>query len=221
MESASQLPYREGTEVAPKRTSALAITSLVLSCLFCCPVTSVAGIVTGAIAFLKTGPGSGVAGRWLAVLAIVFGTAGAMLQTGLTAWGWNAVVVPILTGPQTALRAGMSGDVAGMASAFRATAQEGNTPEAATAFCAELTRRYGAFESAAMDRNTAPSQAPPSSQEFPGEYSLTFSKGTLRAKCSVQIADKTGSLSMKLGDLVIEDATLGDLRYPPARPDGN
>ncbi|MDA1263163.1 MAG: DUF4190 domain-containing protein, partial [Planctomycetota bacterium] len=180
MENISHLPDYEGASVSQGRTSAMAITSLVLSCIFCCPLTSITGIVTGAIAFLMTGPRSGVAGRWMAVLAIVIGAAGAMLQTGVGVWGWNAVMVPILTGPQDALRAGMSGNVSGMVSAFNATDKEGNTPEAATAFCAELQRRYGAFESATMNQDAAPSQAPPSAQTFPGEYSLMFAKGKMR-----------------------------------------
>lgn len=203
-----------------KGTSALAVTSLVLSCVFCCPLTTIAGVITGLIAFFITRPGTGVGGRWLAIAAIIIGVSATTLQGVVAAWGWDAVMMPIFTGPKAALTAGMSGDVAAMQRAFAATSSDGNTEANAAKFCEELSRRYGAFESAALIDDSMGSRPPTAGKDFAGEYSLTFAKGTMKARCSIEIATRTGQLSMRITELVIEDATLGDLRYPPEEPEG-
>ncbi len=203
---------------APQRVSKLAITSLVLSVIFCCPLTTLAGLVTGAIAVFATIRDRTLSGRWIAVLAIVIASLATIGQVVVGVKGYNTVFVPVFTGPQTAFLAGDHGDLAAFQQCFAATAADGNDSENAQAFLTELKARYGAFASAALDTTTGPSQAPAAGQDFVGDYQLDFANGRMRATCAIELASATGALSLKLRSVVIHDADKGELRYPPAPP---
>lgn len=198
----------------PRTVSRLAITSLVLSLIFCCPLTTIAGIVTGAIAVVFTTTNRTLSGRWIAILAIIISIAGTAMQIGVTYQGYNTVLVPILTGPQSALKDGDGGDVSAFQSHFALTAAEGNTQEDAKSFLDEVKDRYGAFTGASLDQGSAPNKMPSATQAFAGEYQLDFANGKMRATCAIEIADTKGTLSMKLKSLLIRDAKLGDLSFP-------
>lgn len=210
--------FLEGTsDELPRRVSKLAITSLVLSIIFCCPLTTIAGIVTGAIAVFATIRDRTLSGRWIAVLAIVIASLATIGQVVVGVQGYNTVFVPIFSGPQTALLAGDRGDFTAFQQCFLSTAADGNNSENADTFVSELKARYGAFQSAALDTTTGPAQAPASGQDFVGDYQLDFANGRMRATCAIELASATGGLSMKLRSAVIHDADKGDLRYPPVQ----
>lgn len=207
---------------SPRSVSKLAITSLVLSLVFCCPLTTLAGIVTGALAVAATVRDRNLAGRWIAVVAIVISSIATIGQTIVLVKGYDVLVkgydlvfVPIMSGPQTALRAGESGDLATFQQSFTSSAVNENTAENVRVFLAALTERYGAFTTASLDTNSAPKQPPAAGQDFIADYQLDFAKGRIRATCTIELADATGQLSLKLKSLVIHDVDRGDLRYPP------
>ncbi len=200
---------------APRTTSRLAIASLVLSIVFCCPVTTIAGIVMGAIAVALTTKDTRVAGRWLAVLAITIGLLGTAFQATVATWGYKTVFVPVLTGPESAIRSGDAGDIEVFVARFAVPASKGNTVDNAKVFLEELKSRYGALTSAGLDQGATPTQIAPSGRDFVGDYMLDFANGRVRATCSIELADAAGALSMRLTQMTIHDAALGNLHYPP------
>ncbi len=213
MTNAMALP---GTEERPARTSALAITSLILSLVVCCPLSTIAGIAVGGAALFVT-RGGRMRGRWLAFVAIVLGVTATVLQGALVEWAWRTIYEPFVTGPQAALRDGMRGDGAGFQRAFVATISEGNTPEAAQAFCEELKRRYGSFESSQMDQTSAGSRPPSAVESFSTDYLLEFERGRVRSTARMQIVDATGQFSLRFEELTIHDDVRGALHYPPPK----
>ncbi len=198
----------------PRTVSRLAITSLILSLIFCCPVTTIAGIVTGAIAVVFTTKDRSLSGRWIAILAIAISLAGTALQIGASFQGYNLVIMPILTGPQAALKDGESGDISEFQSHFALTAAQGNTAEDAKSFLDDVKERYGTFTGASLDQGSAPNKLPSAKQGFVGDYQLDFANGRVRATCDVEIVDAGGNLSMKLKSLLIHDAKEGDIAFP-------
>lgn len=140
--------------------------------------------------------------------------AGTAMQIGGGYWGYNTVFMPILTGPQSALKDGDAGDISAFQSHFALTAAEGNTPENAKTFLDEVKNRYGAFTSASLDQGSAPNKMNPATEDFAGEYQLDFANGRVGATCAIEIADTKGALSMKLKSLLIHDAKLGDISFP-------
>ena len=203
----------------PTRTSGLAITSLVLSVVVCCPLTTLAGVVTGVIAWFATRRNASLKGGWLALAAIVIGLSATIGQYAVLRFSYDHVFLPFLTGPQAALAAGTSGDIASFQESFRPATTNGRTSEEhARAFCEALTRRYGAFESAQLDQDSAASRPQSSDQQFVADYGLTFVNGKIAATCTIEIWDSRGQLSLQLLELVIHDSTIGDLRYPPSAP---
>ena len=206
---------------APRRMSKAALTSLLLSLVFCCPLTTLAALVTGSIAILLTLRDRTLLGMWMAILAIVFGLAG----TGFQVWfypivwlGYQQVWLPIRSGPQLALLEGDSGNISGFQSQFAVSSVDGNTTESAQAFIDAVKERYGAFESASLDSASAPAATPSASQGFAGDYELNFARGRMRANCKIEIVTQQGALSMRLLQLTIFDADLGDLSFPPVTP---
>ena len=198
----------------PRTVSRLAIASLVLSLIFCCPLTTIAGIVTGAIAVVFTTTNRSLSGRWIAILAIVISIAATAMQIGVAYQGYNNVLMPILTGPQSALKDGEAGDLSAFQSHFALTVAEGNTQEDAKSFLDDVKERYGAFTGASLDQGSTPNKMPSATQAFTADYQLDFANGKVRATCAIEIADTSGALSMKLKSLLIHDAKLGDVSFP-------
>ena len=66
----------------PSRTSGLAISSLVCSLIFCCPLTTIIGPILGLIAFVSIGSKPNLRGKGLALTGIILG----VLMTTLQAW---------------------------------------------------------------------------------------------------------------------------------------
>lgn len=196
-----------------RRTSALAVTALVLSCILCCPITTIAGVVVGVLAYFATASGR-VSGRWMAVVAIVLGLSATTLWGLGGGWAWNVVIEPVLTGPDAALRAGTGGDISGFQQAFRPSKHCAIPADDAARFCEELTRRYGRFDRAQLDQSSANSRPGSVDENFTADYLLYFERGLIRATTSLELADATGALSLRLISITVHDDLQGELKYP-------
>lgn len=214
-----QAPLEPGF-AEPPRTSGLAISSLVCSLIFCCPLTTIIGPILGLIAFVSIGSKPNLRGKGLALTGIILG----VLMTTLQAWAgfqlFDKFVKPALEGPQTVLVAGFANDM----SAFRdglADGAVGVTDEEIQEFIDQLRSRYGEFSSTEFH----PSQSAPTAFGQPiilYTYLLHFSDSTVTADVEIVIADpQTGQFVMKLGVMTIRDSENGDLSFPPLVSDQN
>ncbi len=209
----TQLPQHLDT---PRHLSRMAVASLVLSIVFCCPVTTIAGIVTGSIAIVMTMRDRTLSGRWMAITAICIGLTATAIQAMVIAKGYQIVMVPVLTGPESAIKSGEAGNIELFQAGFVPKNSANNSPDNARLFLAELKSRYGALSNAALDQGSAPNQMAPSGRDFVGDYMLDFANGRIRTTCSIEIFDPAGSLSVRMTQLVVHDAERGDLTYPPS-----
>lgn len=208
-----QAPQEPGFS-EPPRTSGLAISSLVCSLIFCCPLTTIIGPILGLIAFVSIGSKPNLRGKGLAVAGIILGVLMTTLQVGAGFLFYSNIIQPVAEGPQTVLVAGFANDM----SAFRdgmADGGAGVTDKEIQEFIDQLRSRYGEFSSAEMD----PTQpAPPAFGQpiFVSTYLLHFSDSTVSAEVEIVIADQqTGQFVMKLGVMTIRDSENGDLSFPP------
>jgi len=211
----------------PPRTSAMAIFALVCSLIFCCPLTTIPGILFGVIAAITIkGSGGRKRGMGMAITAIVIGTLGTGLVAGVFFMPWMAghSLVSIIResyalvaeGPGRALRTGLGGDIAGFKASFHG--QGAALPdETATAFLDELTARYGAFQIAYPDEQKMQGRAPMGQEAMTMPYILVFDSGKVSADAELIFADPRNQQApfvMKLGWIHVRDEVKPDLRYP-------
>jgi hypothetical protein len=222
-------PYGDSLVNQPK-TSGLAITAIICSAIFFCPVTTLAGIVLGIAAIFSIGNNPMKKGKGLAIAAILLGiifTIGQAIGLKYAVDFFGGYVTFTMRGPDEALKKGFGGDVAGFQSAFAGVGA--SLPAAdATAFLNELESRYGTFVSAAFDeRSGQQPQSQAGNPAVPFPYVLTFTNKTVNAEVELVFADKTsGAMLKKFGYIIVFDPDLGDLAYPasataqPARTRG-
>ena len=200
----------------PPRMSVCAVASLVLGLVLCCPLTSLAAIVLGAVGLNAT-KARMASGRGLAIAGLGLGLVGTALQLAFGAWSYTTIYAPLMEGPAPALRAGLDGGASAMVSRF--TIPEGTKVDAeAAAFLEVIKSRYGNLVSCALDRST---QAPtPDSKrpEFEADFEIRFERATIKARSCTLITTPDGRLSMKLRWIELIDPAQGDLRFPPAEP---
>jgi len=206
----------DAARLSPPRMSVCAVASLVLGLVLCCPLTSVAAIVLGAVGLNAT-KARMASGRGLAIAGLGLGLVGTALQLAFGAWSYTTIYAPLMEGPAPALRAGLDGGASAMVSRF--TIPEGTKVDAeAAAFLEAIKSRYGNLVSCALDRST---QAPtPDSKrpEFEADFELRFERATIKARSCTEITTPLGGLSMKLRWIELIDPAQGDLRFPPAEP---
>lgn len=209
------LPSDPTPPVQP-RMSVCAIASLVLGLVLCCPLTSIAAIVLGAVGISAT-KARRATGRGLAIAGLGLGLVGTALQVVFAAWSYSTIYEPLMAGPGPALRAGLDGGAPAMVARFEIP--EGTKLEAeAAAFLEAIKSRYGNLVACELDRST---QAPtPDSKrpEFEADFELRFERATIKARSCVEITTPKGALSMKLRWIELIDPAQGDLRFPPAEP---
>ena len=203
-----------------KKTSGLAITSLIFSLIVCCPVATIIGPLLGLGALVQIGRNPALKGRGLAFAAIIMGVAFTIAQGIGMYQGYHAFVVPVVNGPRVALEAGFANDPTGFRAEFYGAGAAGTDGEVQV-FVDELRRRYGEFVSLRLDETNGPQPAfGQTSVPFP--YEITFENASVAAEAELVIADKaTGAFVMKWGSITIFDPDLGDLTYPPSGDDGN
>ncbi len=202
----------------PAKTSGLAITSLVSSLIFCCPVTTLLGIVLGLAAFFTIGSNPAKKGKGLAITAIVLGVVFTGGQYFAGKWAYANFYEIVLIGPRDALSAGMGGDVAAFKGWFHGPGATATDAEA-RAFLEELNQRYGGFVSAKFDQQAAQGvkQPAPGQANVPFPYVLTFQNATVNSETEIIFADPSAGPGFlkKLGYIKIFDPDRGDLEYPP------
>jgi hypothetical protein len=196
--------------------SVCAVASLVLGLVLCCPLTSLAAIVLGAVGLNAT-KARMASGRGLAIAGLALGLVGTALQVAFGAWSYTTIYAPLMQGPATALRAGLDRGPAAMLEQL--VAPEDKSLEAeATAFLDTVKSRYGSLVACELDRST---QAPtPDSKrpEFEADFEIRFERATIKARSCTLITTPDGRLSMKLRWIELIDPAQGDLRFPPAEP---
>lgn len=206
----------DAERLTPPRMSVCAIASLVLGLVLCCPLTSVAAIILGAVGINAT-KARMASGRGLAIAGLGLGLVGTALQVAFGAWSYTTIYAPLMEGPAPALRAGLDGGASSMVERF--TIPDGTKVDAeAAAFLEAIKSRYGSLVSCELDRST---QAPtPDSKrpEFEADFELRFERATIKARSCTEITTPQGGLSMKLRWIELIDPAQGDLRFPPAEP---
>lgn len=207
----------DGGEV---KTSAMSITSLVLSLVGiipCCGMlTAPIGAILGIIAFIRCSANPMLKGKGLALAGIVFGVIFTAAQFGGAYWLYIKFGQPIVHGPREAFTAASNGDIAGFKSQFigaGATASD----EEANAFVTEVERRYGKFIICHLQDNAQP---PPAGSQQPNitlPYTFQFVNNSVTGEATYEFVDQlTGQLVQKWSKVVIHDPALGDLTYPPS-----
>jgi hypothetical protein len=171
--------------VGQRRTSGLAITSLVFSLIVCCPLTTIIGPLLGLIAIASIGSNPLKKGKGLALIAIIVG----VLVTSGYVWvgvhfyhNWKRFEDT----PRMAIAAGYAGDL----TRFKATFGGPATPDAeAQAFIEQMRTRFGNPQRSDVDFNafvTAMQQQrgqarPGQLQSLDFKFRIVFDKATVDA----------------------------------------
>ncbi len=206
--------------VEVRKTSGLAIASLVCSLICCIPLTTIAGVLLGIGAMVSIGRDPLKKGKGLAMAGIVLGA----VFTAVFSVGWlvgapkvyalvKESMLVVERGPRDALAAGFAGDTAGFKAAFHG---EGATASDAVAqsFIEGLRVRYGEFVGSQIHQQQ--NQQTFGTPVVPFSYTIEFSPKKLNAETQIVFSDpKTGGFIMKIGYITIFDEELGDMTYPP------
>ncbi len=200
----------------PRRTSGLAVASLVCSLVCCIPALPAIGAILGLGSLVAMGRNVMLRGRGLAIAGIVLGV---LMTVG------HVVVIPwlirgglfVANGPHLALSAGVSGDVAAFKSNFHGAGATAPDAEA-QAFLEAITARYGAIQGFGPPQQMG---STPGDPVVPFRYSATFANGTVDVDVEIAFSDKqTGGFFYKINSIAIRDPDKGDLSYPPASGGG-
>jgi hypothetical protein len=207
----------------PKKTSGLAVSSLVLSLIGiipCCgAITAPIGAILGLIGAVVIKPTSAVKGRGLAMTGFVIGLILTIGQALMFGWVWTNIGAPVMQGPDAALKAGFAGNVGGFKSAMYGS--PASAPDAeAQAFIDTLRARYGEYQSLEMRGQQGSQQPGQTTGVF--LYQLTFANGTVMCETEITFADppQTDGFVMKPSQITVIDASQGDLSYPAGPPAG-
>lgn len=206
----------EPEHLSPPRMSVCAVASLVLGLVLCCPLTSIAAIVLGAVGLNAT-KARMAAGRGLAIAGLGLGLAGTALQLAFGAWSYTTISAPLMEGPAPALRAGLDGGAAALVERF-AIPEGAKLDVEASAFLESIKSRYGNLVSCALDRSTQAPTPDSKRREFEADFELRFERATIKARSCTEITTPQGALSMKLRWIELIDPAQGDLRFPPTDP---
>lgn len=154
----------------------------------------------------------------MAIAGLSLGVLGLALQLGFGGWAYTRIYTPLLAGPGPALDAGAQDGPSALVSHFDAKA-EGVDADQAQAFLSAIAARYGSLLECTLDRTAQPPTPSSTKPVFDADFLLRFERGTVKARSSMQITDKTGALSLKLLWVEIMDPAHGDLRFPAATDD--
>lgn len=199
-----------------RRTSGLAIASLVCSLICCLPVTTILGVLLGIGAIISIGSHPEKKGKGLAIAGILLGVVFTIGQAIGYPKIWDVIkesMKMVETGPRDALTAGFAGDIAGFKAKFHGAGATASDAEA-MAFIDALRSRYGEFVGSQMLQQQAQPAYGSPVVAFP--YSIEFSGEEVIAETEIVFSDpKTGGFIMKIGRITILDAEEGDLTFPP------
>jgi hypothetical protein len=202
-----------------KRNSGLAVGALICSLVFCCPITTILGVLLGLIAFVSIGNNPMLKGRGLAVVAVLIGVIATAGQGVGGYLYYDLAVKPVMHGPRDMLTAGFNGDLNGMRDEL-VTPAAAATDEELTAFVTELRDRYGEFVSCAIDEGSQASPTTFGATSMPFPYVFEFKNQTIIGEAELMFSDpNAGGIVMKWASITIFDGQLGDVSLP-AGPSG-
>ncbi|MFK7962187.1 MAG: hypothetical protein AB8G96_16875 [Phycisphaerales bacterium] len=204
----------EESDAGPKRTSRLAIASLVLSVVACCPIAGLIGPLLAVVSIVMIMTSRRLKGVFIALLAIVIGLA---LQVGSFALGWKVfgeAIAVTSSGPEFVLEPAEAGDHQKVRDRFYGPASNLTDAEI-DAFVAEYRARYGTpapWVSGGQLIND-PSGAPNGTMAG----TITGVDGTAyTVQFRYLFADETtGQMVLKFDRFRVLDPDRGDLIFPP------
>lgn len=206
-------PYANADPV-PTR-SGLATGALICSLIFCCPLTTILGILLGVVALISTMGNSMKKGTGIALLAIIIGLVATAGQALVGKFFYDVGWVPVKNGPRLVLEAGEAGNWAEVRNTMYGQAATASDEEI-QAFFTALSDRYGSLQTVSISATRQPAQQPGSAVQIM-YYTLAFSNGTVECDTTIVFADQsTGAMIGKPSDIVIIDSTAGDLVFPAA-----
>ncbi|MHC5003823.1 MAG: DUF4190 domain-containing protein [Planctomycetota bacterium] len=197
----------------PARTSGLAVGSLICSLIFCCPITTVLGVLLGLVALVSIGSNPARKGKGLAVAGLILGlifTAG-QAYFGYSVWKGYGI---FRDAPAQALQPGFDGDYTRMCTMFAAPGQEA----AAEALVAELRSRYGELQRSDLDFEAfqGMQQPVPGQTEFTLPWMLVFDGATVTAELTIRESDQGTDDTIIFSRIEVIDPDAGNLVFPPA-----
>lgn len=203
----------------PRKTSGLAITSLVCGILGCCPfVTSLLAVIFGAAAFASIGRNPARRGKGMAAIGLILGLIGLVAWILIAVYGgdwlrkmWEFVE----NGPDRAMKAGAAGDTVTFKSMCWGNAASASDQEVEL-FFTELETRYGAFVACRFDEQRAGNQQPAFGNPIvPFPYRIECADQTVDARIEIAFSDpQRGGFMYKIASITVRDSQLGDLTYP-------
>ena len=215
------------TPPAERRTSGLAVTSFIMSIIFCCPLTTIPAFFMGLIAVTKTGPHTAFKGRGLAIAAILISVIGTGAQIYYGSLGYGLIkkfMTTMQEKPQEVMDAGFQGDWSAFREGIHLKQGASFTDEEAAQFIETLRERYGAIISITPDEqgmsNMTPNYGQPETT-FP--YQVEFeNNASVRARVTIIWADpqQSDDFILKIGSITILDPDLGDVTFPAAITEG-
>lgn len=196
----------------PKRTSGLAVASLVCSLVCCIPALPAVGALLGLGSFVAIGRNVMLRGRGLAIAGILLGILITVGQVVVGSYSYK-VFMFIAMGPQQALTAGLTGDVAGFKSNFHGAGATAADAEA-QAFLRALTDRYGALNTIHPVQQQQGGTFGQPVVKFP--YVAEFENGQVDVDVEIAFSDpKQGGFILKMVSITVHDPDKGDLTFPP------
>jgi hypothetical protein len=200
---------------AARPTSGLAITSLVLSLIFCCPLTTLLGLILGTVAIASTGPRAPKKGRGLGIAAVIISLIFTAGQAAFIVWAMD-IYSKMMNAPQVVLQAGFAGDWNAFRSNLHPVTGRTFTDQQAAAFIEELRARYGEFQSSRMNEQAMQGRNSGGRPDMDIPYLVVFDSGQLDAEAQFIFADQnTGQFVFKIGSITIKDPAQGDITFPP------
>ena len=154
-------PYQQGVYqqpqeyvyVQPQRTSVLAITAFICSLVFCCPLTTIPGLILGIVGTATIGRNPAVRGKGLAIAAIIIALLATVLQV-VVAWGYGSMTLGLIrlvnTDTDAALRAAANGDYNGFRAVLTPAGQAATDAEIQS-FIDDLESRFGSYRSLTLN----------------------------------------------------------------------
>lgn len=217
-------PYTDPT-LQPRKTSGLAVTALVFSLIFCCPVTTFLGPILGLIALVTIGSNPLKKGRGLAWSAVIIGVFLSVAWGGFGFWGYQvyqAFSIPMQHGPLPSMKAGFTGDMTGFKAGFFGQAASASDDDAKK-YIETLRARFGEFRNCHLDEaavnargvNFEGMMQPIQTQPYVFQFANKVVKGEVELTW-VDPQTQQFLWDVKFGRMVLKDPdTDEEIIYPP------
>ena len=198
-----------------QKTSGLAIAALVCSLIFCCPVTTVLGVLLGIGAAISIASSPARKGMGLAITAIVLGGLFTVGQVAIGKWVLEHYEHLMYVVPDETMAAGFAGDAAGFKANFHGAGATASDAEV-QAFIDGLRGRYGTLRSVRFNEMGMQDQQPRFGLAIvPFPYVLEFETTEVDATIEIAFSDpQQGGFVSKLASIKVHDDELGELSYP-------